>query len=184
VIGGSAVIAVSNAAQCGLNLLERHYQQRRLSPHPPSVDQVRAAVNAVRALSTLTAVVVLAWLIVAILWANHRRPRARLRASGESSVEPALRTVIPAAWWAMWIALAVALIATFAARGIAQPAMNVDDFVRYRGYLALSNLGRAVAWMWWALMAARATSLQRERESSASEPPPVYASAGWPPARV
>ncbi len=64
----------------------------------------------------------------------------RLRAFGESSVEPALRTVIPAAWWAMWIALAVALIATFVARGVAHPVMNVDDFVRYRGYLALSNL--------------------------------------------
>ena len=140
VIGGAVVIAVSNAAQCGLNLLERHYQQQRLSPHPPSVDQVRAAVNAVRVLGTLTAIVVLAWLIVAILWSNHRRPRARLRAFGESSVEPALRTVIPAAWWAMWIALAVALIATFVARGIAHPVMNVDDFVRYRGYLALSNL--------------------------------------------
>jgi hypothetical protein len=186
VIGGAALIALSNAAQCGLNLLERHYQQQRVTLHPPSPDQVRAAINAVKALSTLTAIILLAWLVVALLWANHRRPRARRRAFGESSVEPALRTVIPAAWWAMWIALAVALIATIAARGTAQPAMDVGDFVRYRGYLALGSLGRAVAWMCWALLAARATSLQDERERMVASPSPdiplpTYATSGSTP---
>jgi hypothetical protein len=87
----------------------------------------------------------------------------------------------------MWIALAVGLIATLAARGVAQPVMDVGDFVRYRGYLALSNVGRAVAWMCWALMAARATSLQDARERTPVSPAPTwpvpaaYASSGWAP---
>jgi hypothetical protein len=182
VIGGAALIALGNAAQCGLNLLERHYQQQRGTSHPPSLDQVRAAVNAIRTLSTLTAVLLVAWLILAIVWSKQRRPRARLHAFGESSVEPALRSVTPTLWWAMWIGLALALVASLVARGAVHPAMSVDDFVRYRGYLALSDLGRAVAWMCWALMAARATSLQDERERSSTPPRPLaYASAGWPP---
>ena len=184
VIGGAVVIAVSNAAQCGLNLLERHYQQQRLSPHPPSVDQVRAAVNAVRVLGTLTAIVVLAWLIVAILWSNHRRPRARLSRVRGVECRTGVADRDPRR-----------LVGDVdrARRGADRDVRRTrgrapgDERRRLRPLPRLSRAQqprRAVAWMCWVLMAARATSRQDERESSVSEPPPVYASAGWPPARV
>jgi len=37
--------------------------------------------------------------------------------------------------------------------------------VRYRAYLAASNVARAVMWTCWAMLALRATALQTEREA-------------------
>src|SRR5690349_15967928 len=93
VVAAAGVIALSNAAQCGLNLLERHYQQQRTTTSPPSVEQVRAALNTLKVLGTISVIAVLVWFVLAIIWGNQRRPKARLRSHGEESVEPALRRV-------------------------------------------------------------------------------------------
>src|SRR3954447_18535989 len=85
VIAAAAVLALSNAAQCGLNLLERHYQQQRTTSSPPSVEQVRAALDTLRVLGTIILISALVWLILAIVWGNQRRPRARVRSHVEGS---------------------------------------------------------------------------------------------------
>jgi hypothetical protein len=183
VLAASAAIALSNAVQCVLNLLERSYQQRRYTANPPSADQVRTAINTIKALGGITSVVVLVWFILALVWSSHRRPRQRLRQAGEQSVEPALRKIEPAVWWTLWVALGLGLLMTFVARGTVHTGMTADDFARYRGFLALSNLARAASWTCWVALVARATQLQTYRESMPMmpAPSPPYAQAWAPP---
>jgi hypothetical protein len=185
VLAASAAIALSNVAQCALNLLERSYQQRRLTTNPPSAAQVRAAINTVKALGTITTLVALVWFVLVIVWASHRRPRQRLRHAGESAVEPSLRTVDPAAWWTLWVALALGVLMTAVARSAVHPGMSADDFARYRGYLALGNIARAGSWTCWVVLVARATAQQSRREAAAMPvaPGPIFAEP-WAAPRV
>ncbi len=175
VIATSAAAAFGNAAVCVLNIVERHYQQQRLTSHPPSPQRIHHILNAIRAFTTFDLVAALAFLVVGVTWSIKRRPRTRLKREGEAAVEPALRRVLPLAYGLLFGALIVSIIATTAASSTFHTGMTVSDFVTYRTNLAIGAGARTVMWACWLPLVARATRLQAEREASS---PPTYAWSG------
>jgi hypothetical protein len=166
VIVTSAAAALGNAIVCGLDLLERHYQQQRLTPHPPSEEHVRHTLQMIRTLSSFTLIAAIAFAVVGITWSVKRRSKARVEQVGEKGVAPALRSILPIVYFTMFAMLVVSLVFSSVARSGLHPGMTINDVVTYRTHLALSAAARAVGWACWIPLVARATQLQAQREAA------------------
>jgi hypothetical protein len=175
VIATSALTGALAATQCGLNLVERHYQQQRKSPHPPSATQIRNTIHLIHTVGTLTFASAVGFAIVGIVWSAKRRPRARLQRDGEGAVEPSLRRAAPVAYFAFWSALAVAVLFSLVAKAAVHSGMSIDDFVRYRTLLALSAASRTVMWLCWIPLVVEARNVQARREAMAGPSPVLQA---------
>jgi uncharacterized protein DUF2510 len=167
VVVTSSVTAALAAAQCVLNLVERHYQQRRLSASPPSAAQIRHTLDLIQTTRTLSLLSATAFLVVAVVWSFKRRPRARLKAEGESSVEAALWRVAPIVYAVFWAALVIGVIASLSASSAVHPGMTIGEFTSYRTRLALSAGARTIMWLCWIPLVVMATKAQARREASA-----------------
>ena len=118
VIVTTAVAAIGNAVVVVLNLMERHNPATAVE-RAPAVARARAPDDPhnIHIVGRFDLVVASIFLVVTIIWANKRRPRARLRQFGETAVEPSLYKVIPAVYVALFVALGVALLFTSLASG-------------------------------------------------------------------
>src|SRR5262249_42783948 len=146
-----------NLALLVLNLVERRYQQQRLTSHPPSPTRIRHTLSMIHTLSILTVVVALVFLAVAVTWSVKRRSRTRVTWDGEAGVEPLLRTVQPVAFWAVWSLLGIAILASLRAHSFVHDGMNVHDFIGYRTSLAVGHAARVVMWSCYAALVVLAT---------------------------
>jgi hypothetical protein len=167
VVVTSSVTAALAATQCWLNLVERHYQQRRLTLSPPSAAQIRHTIDLIHTMRGLSTLSSTAFLVVAVVWSFKRRPRARLKAEGETSVEAALWRVNPIVYGVFWAALAIGLLASLAAGSAVHPGMTIGDFTSYRTRLAFSAGARTVMWLCWIPLVVTATKAQARREATA-----------------
>jgi hypothetical protein len=164
VIVTAAAAAFGNTIVCVLDLMERHYQQQRLTAHPPSVERIRHTIQTIHTVSNLTVVLVIVFAGVGITWSTKRRSKARLRQVGERGVEPALRSVQPIVYFTLFAMVGVSLLFTVLASSGTHPGMTINDFVTFRTRLAVAAAARAVAWACWIALVARATQLQAQRE--------------------
>ena len=167
VIVTAAAAAFGNVIVCVLDLTERHYQQQRLTAHPPSVDRIRHTIQSIHALSSFTLIAAIAFAVVGITWSVKRRSKVRVKQVGERGVEPALRTVLPVVYFTIFAMIAISLLFTMLASSGTHLGMTVHDFVTYRTRLAIGAAARAVGWACWIPLVARATQLQVQREAAA-----------------
>ena len=92
--------------------MERHYQEQRLTAHPPAVEHIRHTIQTIHTLSSFTLIAATAFAVVGITWSVKRRSRARVKQVGERGVEPALRTVLPIVYFTFFAMIAVSLLFT------------------------------------------------------------------------
>ena len=166
VIVTSALASAANAVVCGLNLVERHYQQQRLTDNPPSASRIRHTLNAIHAVTSFELLVGAVFVVVGVVWSLRRRSKLRLKREGEAAVEPALRNVFPVVYWAFWIALVGSVLLTVSASSIFHTGMTVHGYVTYRTRLAESAAARSIMWACWIPLVVRSTKLQSQREAS------------------
>ena len=164
----SAAAALGNGAQLVLNLNERRLQVQRKSAHPPSSATIRRAISAIHTVSGLTTAAVVAFVIVGLIWEFRRRNRSRVARDGESGVEMRLRTVWPSCYVLFFAMIGLSIVTSSLASGTTHTGMSIDDFVRFRTYLAAGAAARMVSWFAFIALAARATSIQDHREAIAA----------------
>jgi hypothetical protein len=166
VIATSAAAALGNAVVFVLNLVERHYQQQRMTPNPPSPDRIRHTIQTIHAFSSFALIAAIAFGVVGITWSVKRRSKARVKQVGESGVEPALRSVLPIVYFTLFAMLGASFLFSSLASSGTHPGMTIHEFVTYRTYLAVGAAARAVGWACWIPLVARATQLQAQREAA------------------
>jgi hypothetical protein len=169
VVVSGLVILVGNAAQFVLNVMERGYQQDREHGVPPSVATVKDTLDQLHRIGGYTTIAVVVFLVLAVIWSRQRSSHARIAQYGVDGVEQSLRSVQPVVNIAFWVALAVSLLATFAASSTAHTSMTVHDYVTYRTYLAVSNAARVLMWWCWITLVLLATRRQDDREREAQQ---------------
>jgi hypothetical protein len=158
-----------------LNLIERRYQQQRLSVHPPDPARIRHMISMIHAFSTVSAISAVAFAVLAITWLTKRRSRARLNQYGEAAVEPRLRDVSPVLYWTIWCLLAASFLLNATARSLVHTGMTPQNFATYRAYLAVGGGVRTGFWSCWIALIAVASQAQDRREAlpvPASDPNP------------
>ena len=171
VITTSAVCAFGTAIVCVLDLVERHYQQQRLTARPPSVERIHNTIQTIHAVSNLTFVAAIAFGVVVTIWGVQRRSKARLKQGGESAVEPALRKIDPTPLFhVMCFMPGVSVFLAVLASASTHPGMTIHDVVTYRTLLAVGAAARVVMWVCWIPFVARATRIQAEREGATRSP--------------
>jgi hypothetical protein len=149
VIVTATAAAAGNAAQCLVNLVERHYQEQAAAGHRPPADTIRDALDALHVLGTLTLVATLVFFVAACVWSSKRRQRGAVR----------LRNVCPPVYWLFWGAALSSLVASTVGKSLVHSGMTATDFVHYRTYLAASNAARCVMWLSWVPLVMRASKL-------------------------
>jgi hypothetical protein len=168
-----AIDAVANVVAFGLNLVERHNLERAKSGNPVSRAFLDDTLSTIRALGRISLVVTIGVAIVGVVWSHKRRAPSRKNLGGESAVEPSLHNVSRALNTTFWVMLALAFLATRIAASTQHLGMTADDFIRYRTYLAASDLFRAVMWGSFAALVVKANKLQERRELAPPLPPPL-----------
>ena len=170
VVAVSAGLALCNVAMLVLNLVERGYQQQRISGSPPPSECIRETLDSLHTIGNVSSVAALAFLVLGVTWSAKRRTRARVAEEGETGVEPRLRSVNPSVYWTFWAALAASFALALVARSKVHVGMTAEDFVGYRSYLAATNGARAVMWASWVALVIFATRLQDRRETESVSP--------------
>ena len=170
VVATCGVLAVGNAGEAVLNFVERHYQQQRLTGHPPDAAQIRGTLNAIHLVSNVVTIAAIVFLVVGVTWSRKRRTKDRLALGGEAAVEPALRRILPLQYWGMWTALGASFAVTLSASSFNHPGMTIHDVIDYRTRVAIGAVGRTVMWACWVLLVVAATRHQTRREVSAVRP--------------
>jgi len=165
VIVVAAACAFGNAALCVLNLIERRYQQRRLTANPVSVARIRHMISLMHSISVALVFAFLAFLVVWISWSTKRRSRLRVSQDGETGVEPRMRDLQPTLYWTEWVLIGVSLLITLIARSLVHPQMTVQQIVTYRTYLAAGNATRLMLWSCLIASVVVATQAQDRREA-------------------
>jgi hypothetical protein len=174
------VVMVGYAAQFVLNVIERGYQHQRETGSTPDAAKVHDTLNRLHQFGGYTTIAVIAFLVLVLIWSNQRTSRARIARLGEDGVEPSLRWVQPLVYWALWVAIAVSILATFAASSTSHTGMTVHDFVTYRTELAVANAARVVMWWCWITLVLLATRRQDEREREAQQARALSVASGGP----
>ena len=165
VVVTSGVLAVGNAGEAVLNFVERHYQQQRLTAHPPDAAQIRDTLHAIDLLSNVILLAAIAFLVVGVTWSRKRRTKGRIALGGEAAVEPALRRLLPLQYWGMWTALGASFAVTASASSLNHTGMTIHDVIDYRTRVAIGSVGRTVMWACWVLLVVAATRYQTRREA-------------------
>jgi hypothetical protein len=167
VIAVSAVLVICNVVMLVLNLVERGYQQQRVSGSPPSPERIREALDSLHTVGHVSEVAALAFLVLGVIWSAKRRTRARAAREGETGVETRLRSVKPSVYWSCWAALGASVFLALSARSMVHVGMTAEDFVGYRSNLAAANGARALMWAGWVALVIYATKFQDRREAAA-----------------
>lgn len=182
---GAAVI--TNVLLFVLNLVERHNLARAKALHPVSRAFFDDTLSTLTALNRIILVVMIAFIVLDIVWVNRRRGSKRRSELGDAGVEPALSVVSRRLWGTFWATFAVSIVAFAIARSSNHIGMTIDDFIKYRTWLAIAALCRAATWGCYLALVVAATRLQHRREAAgmgAAPAPPVPppAPASPPPA--
>jgi hypothetical protein len=165
VVVTSGVLAVGNASAAVLNFVERHYQQQRLTGHPPDAAQIRGTLHAIDLLSKVMIIAAIAFIVVGVTWGQKRRTNGRIALGGEAAVEPALRRIVPLPYWGMLTALCASFAVTLSASSLDRAGMTIHDVIDYRTRVAIGSVGRTVMWACWVLVVVAATRYQTRREA-------------------
>ena len=163
------VIVVNALASVSLlvtHLIERHLLQRFKAGHSISsalIDDLDSFNNVMSRIGTATTI---AFLVLLLVWTYNRRSDRRLKAEGESAVEPPILSVSSRLYIAFWVFVGLTIVTTRIAASSHHARMSIGDFITYRTYLAGADLFRVGVWISFLILVLVATKQQDEREAA------------------